>query len=714
MGAFAETIQHIKTWINKPGRHWLLAAAFFLLVSWFYMGSALTHCSTVTTAINSDSTGGIVWFQWVSGNHLSWNFSSKSNFPAGESLQRPQFVTSEALFFPYRVASSFTTPICGLNLLVLAGYMSCALLMYGLVRWLFKRLGIAYFAGYAAAYVPYHQLKAQSHVVYMFGGIFIALVWAYLWYIERPSYRRITLFAILAALGMYMDGYFVLLTAFLVAALVGVSMLRGVIRLFSKKGNISISIHPLQIIKNIFKHFRHLVCLGLILTVLLLPILNTQKNHGADIQQALSASRGNIQSEAKSYGARPAEFLLPSYNNRFVPASYQNWRIAHQHGSNPSEDTLYIGITVFVLGCIAVIYLFNKPTRELRLKENISYLYLILLIVLVLGVCALMSLSPYVTLFHQKIPTPVALLIKVTANWRVLSRFFLVIDPLAITLAASGLYVITRKWSKPKYLILLSACFIILFGEYYSSPIRPTKDLYKDSPAVFRTIAKDPSINTVAEYPLLELLYVPTIFAFQPVYNKNVINADESSLEKKPLNQSISGINDIQTLGILKAEGVNLIITYGIDLSSSKNLIPYAPPDTSIGLGLPQIFTYRISDSVVVDNSALIADKNFDDSIIDGVQVSHHVLRGNGTMSISQIPSGSSKNTLYQASFDIQTPTPLNTLVTIKQGNNVLWSGNVMPDPIHVNFLASSTSQIDIITSSPIVISSMLATPQNP
>lgn len=69
----------------------------------------------------------------------------------------------------YKVLSSLTTPICGLNLVLLLGYMSSGLLMFGLVKWLLKRFDIALFAGYAAAFVPFHIFKGQSHINYTYG-----------------------------------------------------------------------------------------------------------------------------------------------------------------------------------------------------------------------------------------------------------------------------------------------------------------------------------------------------------------------------------------------------------------------------------------------------------------------------------------------------------------------------------------------------------------
>src|SRR5579872_6632719 len=111
-------------WVKHSWVQWMLAALFFFFVSWFYMGPAITHCSTYTVAFNSDSSGGIAWFQWASGNKLNWTYTTKSNYPYGENLNRPQEITSQAFDAPYRLFSVLSSPICGLNLLLLFSYMS--------------------------------------------------------------------------------------------------------------------------------------------------------------------------------------------------------------------------------------------------------------------------------------------------------------------------------------------------------------------------------------------------------------------------------------------------------------------------------------------------------------------------------------------------------------------------------------------------------------
>jgi len=274
--------QTLKKWYRQAWLQWVTAALVFFFISWFYMGSSIQSCSVNSVAFNSDTSGGNVWFQWADGNGLNWTYTQKSNYPIGESLNRPQFITSEAFDVPYRLLSALTSPICGENLMILLAYMSTALTMFGLIKWLLKKQAIAYFAGYAAAFVPYHQLN-YGHTSYMFEGVFVAMIWTFLWFLEKKSYKRLSLFAFLTAFAMYMDGYFVLVASLLAASLFGALFLRGTIVAIVKKGLVGVALVYKKLLDNIKKYLRYLIVFGIITVILLVPILVVNKVDGSII-----------------------------------------------------------------------------------------------------------------------------------------------------------------------------------------------------------------------------------------------------------------------------------------------------------------------------------------------------------------------------------------------------------------------------------------------
>lgn len=667
-------LARVRGYLSKSWAQWALAVLVFFSLSLFYMGPAITSCSTTTTAFNSDSTGGLAWFQWAGGNDLSWGHTDKSNYPVGELIDRPQFITSQAFFTPYKVLSSLTTPTCGLNLMLLAGYMTTALLMFGLIRWLFKRTAIAYFAGYAAAFVPFHQFKAQSHIVYASGAIFIAIIWTYLWFMQRPSYKRASALALISALGFYTDGYFVLFTAVLLGSLIFFTLVQ---KLFA--------------LKYLRRQARYLVWFVGLLIIFLLPIVYTQKKHGAEIASSLSAARSNIYIEIKNYGARPVEFFVPGYSNPILPAGYQVWRLNQQHSSNPTEDMLFIGYSVAALGLLAIVAAFTKGTRKLKLKENISYRGLIVI-----------TGGSMLTLFLFSLPykyTFARVLINLTDNWRVLSRFFLVIDPLAIILAAAGLYFLVRKWPRYLYLGFVGLCGVILFCEYLTSPLQPHGDLYKDSPKIYQTLAQDSSVKVIAEYPLIGLASAPSTFTFAQVHGKKLINANDSALSRDAFHSAVAGLGDKQTLGVLKARGVDVITTLALGKIAVAGLVNYNPgSDTSMAKA------YRISDSVAARSAALLFSSGFFDLSVDDNQISHRVLRKNGKMNIINVKTNKTVAGQYLVSFDVQALSGVARLI-VSQNHQVLWDGSLAQGT--VEFSAAGNQPIELTASSVVDIINM-------
>lgn len=671
----------VRGYLSKTWVQWALAVVVFFGTSLFYMGPAITSCSTTTTAFNSDSTGGLAWFQWAGGNDLSWGYTDKSNYPVGESMDRPQYITSQAFFTPYKVLSSLTTPTCGLNLMLLAGYMSTALLMFGLIRWLFRRTAIAYFAGYGAAFVPFHQFKAQSHIVYASGAIFIAIIWTYLWFMQRPSYKRASAVALISALGFYTDGYFVLFTAVLLGSLIFFTLAQ---RLFA--------------LKYLRRQARYLAWFIGLLVIFLLPIAYTQKKHGPEIANSLSAARSNIYTEIKNYGARPVEFFVPSYNNPILPAGYQVWRLNQQHDSNPTEDTLFIGYSVAALGLLAIVTALAKRTRNLKLKENLSYRGLIVI-----------AGGSMLTLFFFSLPykyTFARILINLTDNWRVLSRFFLVIDPLAIILAAAGLYFLVRKWPRYLYLSFVGLLSVLLFCEYLTSPLRPHGDLYKDSPQIYQTIAKDKSVKVIAEYPLIDLATGPSTFTYAQVHGKSLVNANDSNIIRDNFHAAIAGLHDKQTIGVLKARGVDLVTTLGFDETDNPNLVSYFTPNVTVPHKGPPVFAYRISSNVQVRPVVLVTSGGFTALSVDPKLISHRVLVASGTMSIQNISSGSSAGQ-YDVSFGAQALQPNPVKLTVTQNKKVLWDGRLTD--VQVKFAAAGDQPINLMVTGPVDVTNMKA-----
>jgi hypothetical protein len=689
----------LKPWLTKSWVQLLVVAIILFLFSWLYMGRAITNCSTTSIALNSDSTGGFGWLQWVGGNDLSWpTYTIKSNYPYGESLHRPQYITSAAFIFPYKLLASISTPLCGLNLMVLLGYMSTGLLMFGLVKWLLKRFDIALFAAYAAAFVPYHHLKAESHVVYVWGSIFIAITWAYLYFLSKPSYKRATFLSIASALGFYFDGYYILITALLVGALFSSSFLVDFCRILVKRKNFK------EIFKQMLIRSRYLVFASVLIAILLLPILFVQKKDSAEIRQSLSSARSDIKRETVTYGARPIEFVLPSFDNPLMPNGYVKWRLnpEKEHYSNPSETTLYVGYTILLLAVIALIFLVFKKYRAANFKK-IGYPALTLTIIWAVFILFAFSLPAKAYMYGHDYKTPVNYLVDFTSNWRVLARIFLAIDPLLILLACFGLWAITHNLRRIVQVAIVFLCGILLFLEYLPSPLSSPQDLYRDSAETYHKIASDKNINTIAEYPLIDFNTTPTAFTLQQLHNKNLVNATDAQLIKGPLDGAIAGLNDPQTLDVLKKYGVGSIVLHDQKAFINKNLTPYYQEKDNIHL-----FSYRIKNSVTPKDYMLVADKGFDYLSVDPLEISHRALLGDGSLKVvSTIPKKSLDRSNFSISFDAEPQCSSNATLNITQAGKPIWHGRLLHGLNYFNLDISSSQPLRLQSSCTVDITRM-------
>lgn len=669
----------LRTWVQ-----WLIAAIFFFLMSWLFMGSAITSCSTSSTALGSDSTGGFGWVQWATGNDLTWGHTDKSNYPYGETLGRPQFVTSSIFIGIYKVLALLTSPICGINLMALLGYMSTGLMAFGLVKWLLKRFSIAIFAGFAAAFVPFHQFKSQSHINYIWGSLFIAVIWAYLWFMSRPSYKRAAVLGAVSSLGFYFDGYYVLISSVVIGSLFSSSFILDLLRLRTNMRQNKI------ILSRAVTRLKYLLVSVGVLAVLLIPILQVYRTSGKAISQSLAAVRSDIKTETITYGARPIEFIVPSSNSALVPNEVP-WTIK-PHGSNASENTLYLGYTIILLALVAYARLFYRKDRSVKFRD-MPYADLVFVLSLVFAACYVMSLPALTSVFGHTIPTPTYILIKLTANWRVLSRMFLALQPVAVILASLGLYMLIRRRAPKLQLVIVALCGLLLFLEYLPTPLHPTTDLYKDAPPIYQQIRTDPQVKLVAEYPLDGILYTPQIFTFQQMHNKELLNASDVGIARGQFQGSILGLSDPQTLGVLKKLKVDVLITHGMKanipgLTTYYLAKPLHNADGSINLPA-SMYSYRINNEVSPRRSLLTMESGYESLSVDTNQKSHRYITQQGKMAILNLepaPAGQK----YDISFAAASVCPVPATLTVLQAGKILWQGATDTSPDIVSLTVSS------------------------
>ncbi len=584
---------------------WLFAFVLFTIVSFLYMGGVTPfNCTTTFVGLPGDSSGGLAWFQWADGNDPVWDYSHASNFPDGESLRRPQFITSYAQFGVYWLFSILTNQICGLNLMVLLGYLTGSLVMFGFLRWLKMPFHIALFGAFAATFVPYTVIKAGGHIPYMFNAIFTGIIWAYFAYIRSNHYKPLLIMACIAVYSMYFDGYYILITGALLAVLFLLTILQFFV-------GVSLTEKKLWIKQNSFRNFmrvhaKNITLVCILCLLLITPLAYIYKEQGTEIQGTLNSVRAPIQVEAQLYGTRLGDFLYPSAYHPLASFEYKEWRSKHIHGANLGENTLYIGYVIIALAVYAVIFAIRHRKRKIITHESRYVILACIAIILVLGS---LSLPPVVNVFGINLSSPSEILISMTAKWRVLSRFFIVIHLAWVVLAVYGLRFLLEMRNRRLGMALTILAFVALFIEF-APPFKDASwSLVNDSPEVYNKVHNDISVDLVAEYPVTDhpSETLPFTFTFQQISNKPILNANDALTTGHFLRQSIAGINDKQTIPVLRGLGVDVIIVYKVPVDN-PSLSVYQPPDRKLDLLIGRLYAYKINPGESANEAAVFRE----------------------------------------------------------------------------------------------------------
>lgn len=656
----------------------------FALLSWLYVGNALLTCGgmNIATGGPGDGTAGLTWLSWIDKGGPVPGFTHLTNAPFGETLRDPFQITSLFNISGMWLFSVLTgSSICAWNIMVFLGYMSSALAMFAFIRWLLKNNYIAFFAAVAVTFTPFHQMNAQGHLSYMFNFFFILAIWAFLVFWRNPSKRNILLLGLATAACVYEDGYFILLGGILMSSLI---------------------IGAFLIDKFLFKKdLRYLLArvkgtLGFIAIFILFlaPVALVQLKYASQITSTLASSRGDIMSEATVYSARPIEYLLPADNHPAMPDSYSTWRQEGLHGSNFTESTLFIGFSVFILAILAWVFMIKRGL--LRTKIHGMPLGFIVGVLTFALVCAfLVSLQPTITVFGQKLPLPSWFLIQVSANWRVLARLFVIVDVCAVILAAIGLYYLVKNWRPRKQTLVIIAVTIFALFELLTQS-RAVVYNYNDSPAVYNWLKTQNNVKTIAEFPIGEQpsWQAITYFTYQQVHGKALFNSSRSDSPQRPLRMSMLGLNDPQTLPILRTLGVDMVLSH--DKPADNSELQFVRYDESKD-GKDKVWTYRILPGEKADY-ALVMDKGFH---LPEVKKQHSstTMGTYGTLMFQGLNDKAAKNkddVRVSLKAVATKEAPKDQLVTFMQQGVVLWQGTLQEETA-ISFTADPSLSIDII-----------------
>ena len=337
-----------------------------------------------------------------------------------------------------------------------------------------KPLGAA-FAALAFTFVPYRLEKAQghagqTHMEFLAGTLLFLLRWR-----QGGSRWNLVAAGAMAGLTLWDDYYLAYLGAFLVATFFVVSAIHKRI--------------GATLTEWLKKHAAAAVGVAVV-TTLFVPatVLTAERPSNGSIGGAINAQAAGFNQgleQIRVYSARPLEYFLPFHANPLLPSAVLRYEVDHLHGSNFTEQTLFLGYTAIVLALVAVAIGWRRfETRLLVALGLVGFL---------------VALPPGLHFGGVVIPTPSLELNKIFPIFRVYSRFGILVLFGAALLAGLGFTWLQSRLTGRKA-VLLAVPFVLAAIEFNNLPPTHVTQLYP-APAEYQWLAQQPS-GILIEYPL--------------------------------------------------------------------------------------------------------------------------------------------------------------------------------------------------------------------
>jgi hypothetical protein len=510
----------------------VVAILFALLTCIFTAWVVLDMNNKLFVEGEGDGTSGFLWLNYADQDlNPKPGYTTQVNYPEGANLGNPTFITYTALWAPMWVLSHVFTPLVALNLVTLWGFFSGAFFMYWLMKRLTGNMWVAFFAGFAVAFVPYHIVKSSAHLAYIFSGVFVLITAAFIGFWRKQTFWRAVILAATLALAYYTDGYFLLLAS----ALIGTLLLGGLLY--------DICIRGKNFWKQLSTKIRYLILAGVALLVFIAPIIFVQLKYGDDVSSGLAQSRGDSGYEIAYYAAQPIDYLIPPMRHiylRHIPA-FNDLQAAKNTRSNASESTLYIGLIILFLCAVGIAMLIaywrEKKGQSLSLltaSQRRTFLFIACLVAVSVPILISITLPPWWVVAGHRIPLPAGAFIEFGITfWRVLARLFIPIHVLIVLFASLSLWVVLQQAGKKlprlRRELLQAAVVLVLLGilsfEYATTFSRPPFD-FNNLPPAYTWLKQQKDVKAIVEFPLVSKPWdqATTAVTAQMIHNKSLVN----------------------------------------------------------------------------------------------------------------------------------------------------------------------------------------------
>jgi hypothetical protein len=560
-----------------------LKTGLLLLLSLFILGMTMNYGGVIKDIRGSywDGPGDQVLQGWSfaqSNNSPTLGKTENSNYPFGEDLWNPIAVTNRAWYPIYwTYGKLMNSPIAAFNLIVFTGLAFSMLVSFFFTRrFITKNSALGAFIAMLTTFNPYLVNKSSGHLTYMFAvGLCLFGSWITLNIINDPTNwkRNCTLLGILVGCSFYFDVYLLLLipsvTGFILFA-------KGMISVLNRSDIETVLFSTINYLRKIIRPLGSAIIVAI---ACMTPGISYIYNQRSAVSGFIASTRPNIRSEATSFSARPMDYLLPSSDNPVYPGPLRALRAAYQHGSNKGENVNFLGYTLITLWVIAAgVIVYNFKFSELlnmAKNESVIALYLIFILCFIFGL--LFSLPPAYRPFGiSLLPTPTTFITIVGGVWRVFARFQVIVQPAFIfSIVLATKFILKQQLINIPYklkkinisvvILLLSSIIII------ESTARVPFGTTTFTPRFNLLTPSKPTANDVlAAYPARG--YLPTVLSSNQLTHEKLFFPVSPSTKEWELKDSLSDLNNPQTIPALRSMGVTSVLVLWPD--QGKETIP--------------------------------------------------------------------------------------------------------------------------------------------
>ncbi|KKM78947.1 hypothetical protein LCGC14_1354870 [marine sediment metagenome] len=537
----------MKMFFNTDNKYFqnTLVVLFFTLVGVLITWPLILKFSSAIYGYPGDPTGTIWMFWWKKIAFLQGldpDFIPIVGAPLG--LDTSHWPASPIIMKSALLLSLISNEIAAYNVLAFLTFPISGLTMYYLVHYLTKNKAASIISGLIYSISPYHLVHGYGHLGIIMGAQWLPLFVLTLFklYEKRtPKYMIFcaTAFSLVLLTNFY-DGFFM-------AVITGAFIVFASFWALKKTREIKFS----------FKPFVTVIVTTVISAIIIVPLsLHIVKTASS----APSTYTKNL-GELYVYSARPWDYLLPSLDNPIFGKYSYKYIVDNIHGSNPVEQTLYLGYIPLTLALLAIALRRKKKSGK---GEDETTNFATGFFIFGAFVALWFSVSPTLEIAGANIPMPSYFTYKIVPMFRVYARFGNVALLFIAALAGIGASFLFRRISKARYLYPVMLIIIILISmEFTNIPPYRVSDV-SAVPAAYDWLSKQKGKFTIVDYPMysnIEGGHYSYLF-FQRVHKKNLVNGTDTGTESDKLRLQLLDIKDPRVARMLKFLKVKYIVVH--------------------------------------------------------------------------------------------------------------------------------------------------------